>query len=229
MVEILLGITSHRIQILSRLGYHKQNKLQITCVKIPKFSVVVYPFTLCYFMTYYYLVGLPHSHQPCLDCLFLVVLDSLLVLINLTEITLPLGRTKLSIIHIHIIILFICLLTNPGYCDQDPFIPVFSIHEFSKCVTGIFSLVIFHDFICDSDIIDILPSSFQGFPQFSLRGPLRMINLYGFRTILCRRIRRVFFNPDILIGNFFIFYHVSQKTMTNINVLVTHTNLPILC
>ena len=51
-------------------------------------------------------------------------------------------------------ILVICLITNPGSCDQDPVIHVLSIHDFSNCVTEIFSLVTFHDIIRDSGNVE---------------------------------------------------------------------------
>ena len=56
----------------------------------------------------------------------------------------PLGSTTLVIIHFNFIllsILAILLLTNIGSRDQDPIVLMFSIHDFRKCVTGIFSLV----------------------------------------------------------------------------------------
>ena len=67
-------------------------------------------------------------------------------------------RTTLFIILLHIIIflvLVICLLTNPGYCDQDPIIPVVLIHGISDCVTRISSPVMIHYSIKYSIIIGI--------------------------------------------------------------------------
>ena len=77
-----------------------------------------------------------------------------MILIHIKSIFLPLGRTTSFIICIHIIIVFICSLTNPGSCHQDLCVPVLSIQGISECVAGISSLVTFHDFICDSKILD---------------------------------------------------------------------------
>ena len=46
------------------------------------------------------------------------------------------------------------LLASPGSCDQDQLVLIFYIHEFSKCVTGILSLVMGDDVTHDSSIID---------------------------------------------------------------------------
>ena len=55
------------------------------------------------------------------------------------------------------------LLTSPGSCDQYLLIPVYPIHNFSKCVTGIFSIVTGDDVIRDSCIIDTCWSSCMRF------------------------------------------------------------------
>ena len=86
-----------------------------------------------------------------------VYLESLPDLVQHTAIPHPPGRTTLVIIFIHFFpfsILLISSLTNPVSCDQDPIILVFPIHDFSKCVTGIFSLVMDEDIIYDSSILD---------------------------------------------------------------------------
>ena len=77
-----------------------------------------------------------------------------MIIIHISSVILPLGRTTLFFIRIQIIILFIFLLTNSGSCDKDPICPVLSIHDFSDCVTGIFSIVTLHDFIRHFDIFD---------------------------------------------------------------------------
>ena len=48
--------------------------------------------------------------------------------------------------------LFHCLLTNPGYCNQDPVTPVFPIQYISKCMNVIFSQFTIHDSIQESII-----------------------------------------------------------------------------
>ena len=78
-------------------------------------------------------------------------------LIQHTEISHPPDRTTLVIIFILLFSLSILvnsLLTSPGYCDLDLLIPVFTIKEFSKCVTGIIILVTGDDVIRDSSLID---------------------------------------------------------------------------
>ena len=82
------------------------------------------------------------------------------------------------------------LLTNPGSCNQYPVITAFLIHDFSKWVTGISSWVTINDYIHDPNIIVIIPSSFRELPEFSLRDPLHMFNVFGFRTIICHNICR---------------------------------------
>ena len=75
-------------------------------------------------------------------------LESLLGIVQNTEIYRPPGRTTLVIIFIFFFplsILVNSLLTSPGSCDQDPLIPIFPIQDFRKYVTGIFSLVIGDD------------------------------------------------------------------------------------
>ena len=84
-------------------------------------------------------------------------LESLLDLVEHTGILNPLGSTTLVIIFVIFFpssILVNSLLTSPGYCDQDPLIPVFLIHNFRNCVTGIFSIVTGDDFIRDSRLLD---------------------------------------------------------------------------
>ena len=60
------------------------------------------------------------------------------------------------------------LLISPVSCTQDLLIPIYPIHDFSDCVTGIFSLLTSDDVIRDSCLIDILPSiihEFQSSPS----------------------------------------------------------------
>ena len=167
----------------------------------------------------------------------LVTLDSLLIIIQLTEILLPLDRTTLFFIYLHIIILFICLLTNTGSCDKYTFIPVLYIPNFNECVTIILSLVTFHYFISDFNILDTPPSSFHDLLELSLLDPIHVFNEICFRKILRHNIRRVFFTLNILnlmslsctIFNVFIFYHAPQKMVTNFNELGMHSNSPIIC
>ena len=108
------------------------------------------------------------------------------------------------------IILFIHLFTKTGSCDQDPVIPGFPIHDFSECVNGILILVMIHESNHDSTNFNVIPSGFHELPEFSLRDPLYVFNLFVFRIILCHNIRRVFFAPNILNLNVFIIYHVPQ-------------------
>ena len=103
-------------------------------VQIPKSCVVVYTFTICYFRSYDYLASFPQTYQSCFSCLLFATLDSILILAQLKAILVPIFRTTLFIIRLHIFVLLICLLTNNEPCDQDPFIPTFSIHDFSKCM-----------------------------------------------------------------------------------------------
>ena len=46
------------------------------------------------------------------------------------------------------------LLTSPGYCSHDLLIIVHPIHDFSECMTGIFSTFTGDDVICDSCLLD---------------------------------------------------------------------------
>ena len=46
------------------------------------------------------------------------------------------------------------LLTSPVYFTQNLLIAFFPVHDFSKCVTGILSLVTGDDLICDSCLLD---------------------------------------------------------------------------
>ena len=77
------------------------------------------------------------------------------------------GRTTLVIIFILFLplsVLVKSLLTSPGSCDQYPLIPIFPIHKFSECVTGIISLVMGDGVIRDSIPLDILPFSIHKLP-----------------------------------------------------------------
>ena len=84
-------------------------------------------------------------------------IESLLDLVQHTATPHPPGRTTLNIIFVLLLSLSILansLLTSPGYCDQDPLIPVFPIHDFSECVNVIFSLVTGDDIIRESNLLD---------------------------------------------------------------------------
>ena len=105
----------------------------------------------------------------------------------------------------------------------------FSICDFSECVTVILNIFTFHVFIHDYDIIDIPPSSFHYIPDLSLCDPFDLFCWIYFRKSLCNNINRVLFTPNISHINVFIVYYVLYKIMTNINVLCTHKNFPLLC
>ena len=78
-------------------------------------------------------------------------------LVQHTEIPHPLGITTLVTIYlcpIILSILFISLLTNPGYGDQDPIVLVFSIQAFRKCMTGMFIIFMADDIIRDYIILE---------------------------------------------------------------------------
>ena len=82
--------------------------------------------------------------------------ESLLDLVQHTAIPHPLDRTTLAIIFIHFFpfsILVISSFTSPVYRDQDSIILVFPIHDFSKCMTGIFSIFTGDYVIHDSGIL----------------------------------------------------------------------------
>ena len=84
-------------------------------------------------------------------------LQSLMDLLHPTLIHHTPFRTTLVIIFILLFplsVLVNSLLTSPGSFDQDPLIPIFLIHDFSDCVTGIISLVMGDDVIRDSIILD---------------------------------------------------------------------------
>ena len=69
------------------------------------------------------------------------------------------GRNTLVMIFILFFTLSILvksLLNSLEYCDQDPLIPVFPIHNSSKCVTGIFSIVASDEIIRESSLLDNL-------------------------------------------------------------------------
>ena len=95
-------------------------------------------------------------------------LESLLNLVQNTATPHPPGRTTLVIISIlffSLSILVKSLLNSTGYCDQDPLIPVFDIHNFSECITGILSLVTGDDIIRGSILLDIFSSSIHMLPR----------------------------------------------------------------
>ena len=120
------------------------------------------------------------------------------------------------------------LLTIPGSCNQVPFIPISLINNISTCVNEIFSQVTINDSIQDSVILDIIPYSFHKLPEFSLCDPLCVFDIISPGKVLHHTTRRVFFAPNILNVNLFVFYHLPQKILTYINVFGMHTNLPII-
>ena len=68
-------------------------------------------------------------------------------------------RTKLLIIFIRFFplsILVISSFTNPGSSDQGPTSLVFTIHNFSECVNGIFIFVTGDDIIHEYSILDTI-------------------------------------------------------------------------
>ena len=84
--------------------------------------------------------------------------DSVLDIVYPTSILHPPGRTKLVIIFIqvfHLSTLVISSLTSPGYCDNDPTILVFTIHNFRRFAIWIFSIFMGDYVIHDSGILDI--------------------------------------------------------------------------
>ena len=160
-------------------------------------------------------------------CLFSVTLGSLLTLVHIIETPLPIYRNTLFIILLQIIILSILvigLITNTVSCDQDPIITILSIHDLRECVTGIFRIFTFHDFIHDSGNLGITPYSFHKIPEFSLCYPSHAFHKICFRTILRHNIRRFLFTMNILNYNIFIFCNVPQKMVTNVSMLGMHTN-----
>ena len=120
------------------------------------------------------------------------------------------------------------LLTSPGSFAQDLLILVFPIHDFSECVTGIFSLVTGDDIMRDSCILDILLSSIHNIPKFSLCDPFHMPREILFWGVLSHDLSRVIFTINILDINIIFFHHVSQKMVINIKVFCTNTYLPVL-
>ena len=176
-------------------------------------------------------MGLAHLFYSCLPCiLFNISLESQLDLVQLTAISHPPCRTTLLIIFYPLLLLSILvnpLLTSPGSCTQDLLIPVYPIHDFSKCVTGIFSLDAGNDVIHDSCLLDILLSSIHELPEFSLSDPSHMPRKIRFWDVISHDVCWVIFTPDILDINIIFFHHVPQKMMKNINVLCTNTYLPV--
>ena len=79
-------------------------------------------------------------------------------LVYITAILHPPDRTEVFMIFIQVFplsTLVISSLTSPGSCDHDPTILVFLIHNFRKCGTGIFILVLGDYVIHGSGILDI--------------------------------------------------------------------------
>ena len=150
-------------------------------------------------------------------------LESLMDIFQHTEISHPPGSTTLVMIFILFFLLSFLvnsLLNSPGYCDQDPLIPVFPIHDFSKCMPVIFSLVTCDDVISDSSLLDILPCSIHKLLEFFLCYPFHITyNIYP-QGVLCNEIHRVIFTLNILDKNTLLFHYVSQKMVTNVNVFL---------
>ena len=97
-----------------------------------------------------------------------ITIESLLSLFQNTAIPHLIGRNALVIIRIHFIlfsILVIVILTNPGSCDQHPIVLIFSIREFRKCVTVIFSIFAVYDIIFDSGIRNTEVSAYPEVPE----------------------------------------------------------------
>ena len=120
------------------------------------------------------------------------------------------------------------LLAIAVSCNQCTFIPLFPIHNFGNCVTGILSQVAIHDSIQNSVILDIRPSSFHELPDLSFRDPLCVFNVIFLITNLSHNIRMVFFAPNKLNVYVLFLYQDPYKIMMYINVLSMHTNLSIL-
>ena len=160
----------------------------------------------------------------CVSCLN--YLESLLDLFQYTATPHTPGRPTLVIIFIHLFtfsILVISSLTSPGSCYQDPIILVFTVHNFSKCVTKTFSLVTGDDVIHDYSILEILPSSIHELPEFSLCDTIYVPHDICFQDFIFHDLRRVIFTPNILYINILVLYHLLQKMMTDINIFCTNT------
>ena len=89
-----------------------------------------------------------------------------------------------------------CTITESG--QQYPFTPIFLFYGIFKCVTGIFSQVIIHEYIRDYIIIDIILSSFHDLSELSFCDPICVFHLLGFEAFLCHNIYGVFFIPNVL-------------------------------
>ena len=139
---------------------------------------------------YDYLVGLYHLYYSCILC---ICFESLLSHCWIFSIPYqyPICQTGLHQLlsvftAITFSILVISSLTNPGSCDQDPIILMFSIHDFCDYLTVIFSLVMGDDIIPYSGILDIFPSSIHEIPEFSLCDPLHVTRKICLRSVPCR-------------------------------------------
>ena len=132
------------------------------------------------------------------------------------------------ILILHLYILVNTLLTSTWSCAQDLPIPVYCIHDFSECVTVIFSDVTVDDVIRKSCLLDILHSSIHKLSEFYLSDPSHMPSKIRFRGVLSHDVRWVVFIPNILDINILFFHHVQKKMMTNINMICKNTYLPVL-
>ena len=158
-------------------------------------------------------------------------LETLLDLVEYKSISHPPGRTILVITFILFFPLSILVnssFTSPCYCDQDTLIPIFNIHDFSVCVTGIFSLVTGDDVICDPCILGILTSNIHNLPEFSLCDYFHVPSKICFRGFSFHDVHRVIFTQNMLDINILVFQHVLQKIMVNINMFCTNTYLPVI-
>ena len=126
----------------------------IKLVKIPLSLVIVLYLLIVNLKNYGYLVGLAHIFYSCLPCLQLIH-------------SWILSRSQQSPIHhtwlnyllscypiLLLSILVNQLLTSPGSCTQDLLLTVYHIHDFNKCMTGIFSFVMDDDVIHDSCLLE---------------------------------------------------------------------------
>ena len=160
-----------------------------------------------------------------------ITIESLLSLFQHTATPHTLGRTTLLIIRLCCYsLLYLGYLITHQSCILGPIYNHYysSIHDFRKCVTGIFILVMDYDIIHDSGILDIFTSSIHYLQELSLCGPLHVPRGICFQGVLCHDIRWVIFTLNIIYINIFIFHHFLQKMITDVNLFCTNTNLPVL-
>ena len=102
-------------------------------------------------------------------------------------------------------------LTSNGSWSQDLLISVCPTHNYSECVTVIFSLFKCDVFIRDSCFLEIPPSSIHKLLESPLRESFHMPREIRFQGVICRDISWIFFTPDVLDINILFFHHVLQK------------------